>query len=278
MQGANQVVLVVDDEEIVLSLVEAMLERGNYSPIAASGPQDALEKARNFRGEIRLLLTDIQMPEMDGLELAKRIVAERTNIRVLLMSGFADLLPSGLPSIGKPFRMNELLEQVSKVIDAPPPEGGIFEREAIPEVGIRTALTTKAVLTAKVDEARTRFLESAKALGEVAREVPSGIPHPDGIERLAKASEARVRAFNAYQQARQHLEDPRATPHGILSQRELEVLCLVADGVSSREIALRLNVSFRTVTCHRAKILDKLGVHDIVLAVRWAIRQGIIDA
>ena len=138
-----------------------------------------------------------------------------------------------LDPIGILLMMHELLGEVSKVMDAPPPEREIFDREAIPQPGIRTGQPTN------VDKALTQFLESSKALNEVAREVPSGFPHPDGIARIAKASEARTRAFNTYQQALKHSEGPRAPKHGILSESELEVF---------------------------------------VLAVRWAIRQGFIEA
>jgi CheY-like chemotaxis protein len=60
------------------------------------------------------------MPEMDGLELAQQITADRRNIRVLLMTGYTDLA-SRLPVLRKPFHMAELLDKVRKVIDGPSP-------------------------------------------------------------------------------------------------------------------------------------------------------------
>ncbi len=63
-----------------------------------------------------------------------------------------------------------------------------------------------------------------------------------------------------------------------LTQRELQVLLLLADGLSSREVAQKLAISFKTATSHRNNILVKLGVHDTVLAVRWAIRRGLLEA
>ena len=65
---------------------------------------------------------------------------------------------------------------------------------------------------------------------------------------------------------------------GRLTRREIEVLHLLADGLSSREVAGRLHIGFKTATSHRNNILTKLGVHETVLAVRWAIRKGIIKA
>ncbi len=62
-----------------------------------------------------------------------------------------------------------------------------------------------------------------------------------------------------------------------LTDREVQVLRLLADGLTSREIADMLDIRFKTATSHRNNILAKLGVHDTVLAVRWAIRVGLID-
>jgi DNA-binding NarL/FixJ family response regulator len=62
-----------------------------------------------------------------------------------------------------------------------------------------------------------------------------------------------------------------------LTARELEVLRLMADGLSTKEIAARLEVSFKTAACHRYRVLQKLCVETTVSAVRWAIRQGIVE-
>jgi CheY-like chemotaxis protein len=82
----GQVILVVDDDADILRGTAEVLRRRGYSPISASGPLEALKKSRDFRGEIHLLPTDLTMPEMDGLGLAKQVFAERSHIRVLLMS------------------------------------------------------------------------------------------------------------------------------------------------------------------------------------------------
>ncbi len=67
-------------------------------------------------------------------------------------------------------------------------------------------------------------------------------------------------------------------PKSVLTPREIEVLRLLADGMSSKDVAMRLRISFKTATSHRSNILAKLRVHDTVLAVRWAIRERLIDA
>jgi two-component system, NarL family, response regulator NreC len=61
-----------------------------------------------------------------------------------------------------------------------------------------------------------------------------------------------------------------------LTKRELEVLHLMADGLTTKAIAARLGVTFKTAACHRGRILQKLSVDSTVSAVRWAIRVGIV--
>ena len=119
MHSAN-VILVVDDDPVILPSIGTMLRLAGYHPILASGSLQALNEARNFPGEIHLLLTDIVMPEMDGFELAQQITADRRDIRVLLMTGYTDVA-SRLPVLRKPFHMAELLDKVRKVIDGPSP-------------------------------------------------------------------------------------------------------------------------------------------------------------
>lgn len=63
-----------------------------------------------------------------------------------------------------------------------------------------------------------------------------------------------------------------------LTQRQIEVLRLVVDGFRTRDIANRLGLSIKTVECHRGEIMKRLGVHDIVSLVRYAIRVGFIPS
>ena len=63
-----------------------------------------------------------------------------------------------------------------------------------------------------------------------------------------------------------------------LSDRELEVVRLIAEGLSSTEIAERLYISRRTVDAHRAQINRKLETNRLALVTRWAIKEGIVSA
>jgi DNA-binding NarL/FixJ family response regulator len=62
----------------------------------------------------------------------------------------------------------------------------------------------------------------------------------------------------------------------ILSGREIEVVQLVADGMSSKEIASRLDLSVRTVEKHRANIMEKIGVREVASLVRWCVQAGLV--
>jgi DNA-binding NarL/FixJ family response regulator len=61
-----------------------------------------------------------------------------------------------------------------------------------------------------------------------------------------------------------------------LTPRELEVLRLICEGYSTRAIAARLGVSFKTVACHRGRTMGKAGVSNSVQLLRWAIKQGLV--
>jgi DNA-binding NarL/FixJ family response regulator len=63
-----------------------------------------------------------------------------------------------------------------------------------------------------------------------------------------------------------------------LTPREIEVLKLVADGASGKEVAEKLGIAFRTARSHRSNLMEKLDLHDTAGLVRYAIRTGLIQA
>ena len=99
------VILVAEDEVIVRNVVCLLLQRDGYQVLSAADGKEALELARQYQGTIDLLLSDIQMPRMDGL--AEHVIEERPGIRVLLMSGkvSAEIRERNvrLPFLRKPF-------------------------------------------------------------------------------------------------------------------------------------------------------------------------------
>jgi DNA-binding CsgD family transcriptional regulator len=66
-------------------------------------------------------------------------------------------------------------------------------------------------------------------------------------------------------------------PDDVLTPREAEIVKLIAEGHSSKQIAAILTISIKTVDRHRANILDKLGMRDRVQLTRYAIRRGLIE-
>lgn len=111
-------VLVVDDDRGVRRLTARMLRMEGYKVLEAESGAEAL-RALESDPDIRLLVTDIVMPEMDGLALADRALAKLPHLRVVLMTGHApeltaqlDLRNSPLPVLLKPFTAEQLLGKV----------------------------------------------------------------------------------------------------------------------------------------------------------------------
>lgn len=100
-----------------------VLEEAGYAVLAAASPRDALELAGLHPHEIVLLLTDVRMPQMDGVELAARFARIVPGARVLLMSGYHDLREIVHPLIAKPFTPAELLDLVGRTLGGHEPPG-----------------------------------------------------------------------------------------------------------------------------------------------------------
>lgn len=73
------------------------------------------------------------------------------------------------------------------------------------------------------------------------------------------------------------IRSPRSAPDESLTAREREVLQLVAEGKTTKEIAILLGVSVKTADAHRTRLMQKLDIHDIAGLTRYAIRQGVIQ-
>jgi PAS domain S-box-containing protein len=123
-QPGTETVLIVEDEPAIRTLAERLLSASGYAVIAAGSGTDALQVADGHVGPIDLLVTDVVMPNMDGVELAARLRRARPGVKVLYMSGFADeavhTFEAGAHFIAKPFPMAELAQRVRDVLDSPP--------------------------------------------------------------------------------------------------------------------------------------------------------------
>jgi nitrogen-specific signal transduction histidine kinase/CheY-like chemotaxis protein len=121
----NETVLVVEDEDQVRALVQAILQRQGYRVLAAQHPTEAIRLSAQFDGKIDLLLTDVIMPEMSGRLLADQLLASRPDAKVLFMSGYTNnvVLDRGaegthMAFLQKPVTPSELHDKVRAVLDA----------------------------------------------------------------------------------------------------------------------------------------------------------------
>ena len=120
----RETILLVEDEPAILRLAARMLESQGYNVVAASGPGEAIRLAREHRGEIHLLITDVVMPEMNGRDLAKNLLSLYPQIRRLFMSGYTSdviahqgVLDEGVHFIQKPFTTQELAARVRGALE-----------------------------------------------------------------------------------------------------------------------------------------------------------------
>ena len=124
----NKTVLVVDDEPVIARYAQTVLERAGYNVMTAVDGEDALHFCQRHEGAIDLLLTDIQMPRLDGLQLARCLVEHKLNVPVLFMTGYKsdselkDQLHAvkgmdGQVLLQKPFTPARLLGAVDQVLN-----------------------------------------------------------------------------------------------------------------------------------------------------------------
>src|SRR5581483_3181845 len=96
--------LVVDDESVVRDIITAMAGRNGYRVLSAESGEAGLSLSRTYQGIIDLLISDLQMPNMNGIELAAQLVQERPAMKVLIISGSWDRpVPREFHYLSKPF-------------------------------------------------------------------------------------------------------------------------------------------------------------------------------
>ena len=175
-----------------------------------------------------LLIVDLYLPGMHGLEVVREIRAKLPATRILVLTGHPDGdLPARLISQGvhgfvdKSAPINYVIQAIESVI-----AGGMFFATNVPP----------------------KTSAAGAQQPKVEPSVKTGPP---------------VASLDAIK---------------TLSARELEVIRLVAEGHSSKEIADRLDLSVRTVEKHRANIMDKINVKEVASLVRWCIHAGIVKS
>ena len=115
----KQVIVVADDNDMVRGFVSGLLRDEGFIVVEAAGGQEALAACRCDAGPVRMLVTDIEMPGMNGRELARLVVKAHPEVRVLYMSGLSRAsverdgsIESWAVFLGKPFSPPSLLSAV----------------------------------------------------------------------------------------------------------------------------------------------------------------------
>ena len=117
MKPEAKMVLVVDDERAIRGLVARMLMGLGFTPLEARNGLEAVELYGSYRSGIALVVTDVDMPVMDGLEAIDRMRELSPGVRVLVMTGTGrDLNVPGCQLLRKPFSLAQLSEQVGRAL------------------------------------------------------------------------------------------------------------------------------------------------------------------
>jgi CheY-like chemotaxis protein len=131
-RGGSETILVVEDDEMVRKLARRILERAGYDVLEAPNGGAALSLVESCGPRLDLLLTDVIMPDMNGRELAKKILALRPATKVMYTSGYSDdaiahhgVLNPGVSLVEKPFSGAVLVSAVRDVLDGKAPGGSV---------------------------------------------------------------------------------------------------------------------------------------------------------
>jgi DNA-binding NarL/FixJ family response regulator len=208
-------ILLADDHKLMREGLRVLLEKLGRMTIVgeADNGVSAVRMARDLKPD--LVLMDIGMPDLNGVEATRRIRAEAPGVKVIALSMHAD-------------------KRFVRHMFAAGAAGYVLKGSAFEEV----SMAIKTVATG-------RIYVSPKITDQVLA---------DYVKQLIKPSSGE--------------ESP-------LSSREREVLQMLAEGKSSREIAEGLHVSVTTVDTHRKHIMDKLGVRSIAELTKYAVREGL---
>ncbi|MDA3926753.1 MAG: response regulator [Kiritimatiellae bacterium] len=132
----HETVLLVEDEPSILAIGKRMLESLGYRVLTAGRPEEAIALAEKLASEIHLLLTDVIMPRMNGMDLATRLSLGRPGLKYMFMSGYtADIISKqgivkeGVLFIQKPFTIEDLAAKVREALEASKPRAEVFRKD-----------------------------------------------------------------------------------------------------------------------------------------------------
>jgi DNA-binding NarL/FixJ family response regulator len=216
-------ILIADDHEVARRGIRSLLESHPGWEVCAEARdgRDAVELATNTKPDLALL--DVGMPNLNGLEAARQILATNPNIAILILT------------------MHDSDNVIREVLRAGA-RGFLLKSDAGRD------------LVAAVDalqQQRTFFTT------RVSQMVLDGF-----LNRENKHSDFGSDAEHAAE---------------LLTSREREVIQLLAEGRSTKEVAVTLNLSVKTAETHRTNLMRKLGLHSVADLTRYAVRNGIVQ-
>ena len=214
-------ILIVDDHTLMRSGIRALLEKSD--DLRVVGEAGDGHEALRLIGELtpQVVLMDISIPGLNGLDVAARVRKDYPAIRVVFLS------------------MHSSEEYILKALSVG--AAGYVLKDATTnelELAVRSATKGETFLSPAV---------STKVVGNY-------------LERFSRDQGGSGR--DSFQ---------------LLTPRQREILQLIAEGCTTKEIAKKLNLSVNTVEVHRANLMERLNIHDIATLVRYAITAGIVQ-
>lgn len=215
-------ILIADDHEVARSGIRALLESHAGWEVCgeAKDGREAIEFATTLKPDVILL--DIGMPNLNGLEAARQILATSPDVAILILT------------------MHDSDQMVREVLRA----------------GARGFLLKSDAGRDLIAAVEALQLQRTFFTTKVSQMVLDGYLHGDGSE---SEQESEVVATDA------------------LTMREREVIQLLADGKTSKEVAVALNLSVKTAETHRTNLMRKLDLHSVADLTRYAVRNGIVQ-
>lgn len=212
-------VLIVDDHEIVREGLQTLLaEDADFEVVGMAGDGTAaVSLAATENPDV--ILMDLLMPGLDGIEATRRIIANNPSARVLVLTTFAD------------------------------------------DQRVRDAIQAGAIGYLLKDVLQADLLRAL-------REAAAGRPalHPEVQQQLMREVAAKPSSSRE-----------QSLPHASLTEREVDILRLIADGRSNKEIAAALYLTEGTIKGYVSTIFDKLNVEDRTQAALYAVKHGLAE-
>lgn len=115
LRKQSQTILVVDDDCAIYKLVKLLLELEGYTVLTADSAESAMTLYREHQSAVALLVTDVEMPNASGLELADRVLQLEPGLRILFMSAIGGVR-RGFGCVAKPFTQAQLIGRVGEVL------------------------------------------------------------------------------------------------------------------------------------------------------------------